>query len=566
MGVQGFKRTLQDRYSKAVQMTRVRKVSIEVDYLYVDMNSVLHGCIQNKGTEETMREVIESLDILFEMATPKTHLVLAVDGPAPWAKIPLQRGRRRQVALTTRPSTLVTKLDLTPGTMFMEKLTDALVTWAAVKMEDCDELKVTVNGSGVPGEGEAKIFEAMNTDVTYCNGEERKATDETFCIIGNDTDLVLGCLAMTRAVNLTVIDSQTGFTVSIPDLIGTWLCDPPNPNPTQAKDFIHNTAALPSARMAFAVISTFAGNDYLPALEGIDSFNVWTSYAKLLTSGKVAGLTTGNGACLDHQTLGQVLAAAMQDMARAPPTGREDTESVPAYLQGLMWVMASLCGQGCTDYSWVYPRNWAGPHVNAVITWCKKAGKKKIMAQVEKTSNAVVPMKYLACVLPTEAWWMLPEKIAELTKQVKKRKRSDEEIVVALSTLEGSAEAGAIVDAVDTVFNMAEVKSSRLRLQLPYRITKIKAGSAAGKKAKVATGVRASAKQWGAVNVVQQHLGTTSMAVDDKQPDVALTLFNPFTGVEAPLPEPVSYSAKGKKKPKKTGLNLSSNVEMDIEV
>eukprot|EP01059_Diplonema_ambulator_P012758 TRINITY_DN23222_c0_g1_i1.p1 TRINITY_DN23222_c0_g1~~TRINITY_DN23222_c0_g1_i1.p1 ORF type:complete len:577 (+),score=159.93 TRINITY_DN23222_c0_g1_i1:52-1731(+) len=558
MGVQGFKRLLQDRYGKAVQMTQVRKARVEMDHVYVDINSILHGCVSNKEVEATMKDILETLDVLFEVLSPQTTLFLAIDGPAPFAKIPLQRGRRRQAALTTKPTTLITKLDLTPGTIFMEKLTDSLVTWAATVMEN-STVTVVVSGSGVPGEGESKIFQAIGSLAA-----NNPATEETFCIVGNDTDLVLGCLCMTHAINLTILDSQTGFTVSLPDLLGTWLCDPPNPNPTHAKDFVSNTAVLPAARVGFAFVANFAGNDYIPALEGIDSFNVWTAYAKLIGKGKAGAIIDMAKFQLNHEVLALVLTTAMQDMGRSAPTGREDTESVPAYLQGLMWTMAGLCGQGCTDYGYVYPRKWAGPHVNAVITWCK--GKRKVGAPHGKVAP-LPPMKYLACVLPLEAWWMLPEKLLNMVEKDagKKRKRQPEEVALAVTTLEASSEAQDVVDSVETLFGMVEIKSSRLSLQSPYTIKLLPAGSEPGTKAKHATGIRATAKQWGSVSVTKTPSAPQAPpALPMRQPETPVTLYNPFTLQKAELPAPTG-GAKGKTKAKKTGINLSSAVQLDIE-
>ena len=53
--------------------------------------------------------------------------------------------------------------------------------------EEFKNLKVYFSNSNVPGEGEHKIFNLMRTRVL--NGEI--TMDETHCVYGNDSDLIL---------------------------------------------------------------------------------------------------------------------------------------------------------------------------------------------------------------------------------------------------------------------------------------------------------------------------------------------------------------------------------------
>jgi 5'-3' exonuclease len=83
---------------------------VPIDRLYIDMNGILHGCSHNNSSQSG-DEVIESsaditepeifqnvcyyLDrVVKEVAKPKSLIYLAIDGPAPRAKLNQQRSRR----------------------------------------------------------------------------------------------------------------------------------------------------------------------------------------------------------------------------------------------------------------------------------------------------------------------------------------------------------------------------------------------------------------------------------------------------------------------------------------
>ncbi len=67
-----------------------------VDHLYVDMNSLLHNSLRNSRTVERFHEKLHmKLDGIMKAACPRKSVMLAVDGPAPIAKLMTQRERRK---------------------------------------------------------------------------------------------------------------------------------------------------------------------------------------------------------------------------------------------------------------------------------------------------------------------------------------------------------------------------------------------------------------------------------------------------------------------------------------
>ncbi|KAJ9460017.1 5prime-3prime exoribonuclease 1 [Diplonema papillatum] len=641
MGVQGLKRTLQDRYGRCVNMVSTTPRSgggrVEVDHLCVDMNSVMHGCVgkASQTQREALDQIVECLDSLLAVTDPKLSVILAVDGAAPLAKVPLQRGRRRQMAVSlTREVGLHTahKLHLTPGTEFLKDVTQLLVAWSRKLVEERG-LRVVVSGDDTPGEGECKIFEYLRDSLAAGTC----APNQSYCIVGNDSDLFVGALCLLPLLNVAILDFHTGFCVTLPEFLfqlintgSTAFSLTDGSNPTPGKCFVRDMSAMPHHRLAFAFLAIFAGNDYLPSVEGADAHKLWVTYSEFMLSTEASDhlITLSHPAdaakpakgraavrppaCqLRLPVLGRVLAKFFKDGKRPLPGPGEAEGEVRArvlgYLQGVMWCMEALCGEGCRDIAYTYnlsdrqnSANEPGPNVRDILAVCLSVGSGSgkhdrrptpgagsVVSPVSDT-QPLPPLKYLAAVLPLEAYWMLPPSVSQLVNSVtehanggrstKKAGRgappASEALTLAIMNLSDTPAPSTIVESLHTIFSAPALLSTlppaaSKRLLHQPAVSVEKGAASAGSPPPAKKRKKAQAADAVAVRPYEKPRFVPLVELlADEALQVARNVKNPFTLVDWEFPAPMAPAGGGKTKKKKvpTGKKLASAVEMDEEV
>ena len=177
MGIDGFKKFMLETYPKA--WTGVKKFgrlpfNQHCDRLYIDCNDLLHQAARRANDEPGLFvELFRSLDSIMHLCHPALSVVLALDGPGPYAKVLEQRRRRADTGRKmkqsqkkraggrgnsqTRKAEL--KQSLTPGTSLMQRLQSALLYWAECKLTYTNPailkgVSFFITGSDIPGEGE----------------------------------------------------------------------------------------------------------------------------------------------------------------------------------------------------------------------------------------------------------------------------------------------------------------------------------------------------------------------------------------------------------------------------
>lgn len=170
MGIPGLFRTITKKYPHVYSPYSADK---RPSTLFVDFNGIIYNAVELVRTHTDSPSNAHIIDTTLNLlgaiadALNPTLVYLAVDGPAPCAKVLQQRNRRFKKLIEKQTQALLKKKStfnwstnhITPGTEFMEALSKAARRWA-----DKRNCKVIVSSYHVAGEGEHKIMDWMRAN------------------------------------------------------------------------------------------------------------------------------------------------------------------------------------------------------------------------------------------------------------------------------------------------------------------------------------------------------------------------------------------------------------------
>ena len=172
------------------------QITDRINNLYLDCNGIIYEAVNidrtNKNEESIIKYVCDKIAFHIKTLKPSNNVFIAFDGVAPIAKMNQQRNRRylswyqnkiiREKKHTSGEKVWDTSA-ITPGTLFMSKLTTAVNSTFATPSEFAIT-KFIISCSDKVGEGEHKIFEYIRDNKEYHS--------ETVTIIyGLDADLIM---------------------------------------------------------------------------------------------------------------------------------------------------------------------------------------------------------------------------------------------------------------------------------------------------------------------------------------------------------------------------------------
>ena len=205
-----------------------------------DMNAILHTTLRRaKSADDAIKLCYAKLHATLRHVPPGSAVLLAVDGPAPVAKIATQQRRRRkayskrEAATPAKKQQVISSLAITPGTRFMQSFEAALIYFAYSELACYRARGLTfwVSGADVPGEGEIKLLGALRqieaeraqrerarlarTAARYgasatspaaeASRAERPRQRPGVVLVGQDGDLVLQALTLRASWQVSVL-------------------------------------------------------------------------------------------------------------------------------------------------------------------------------------------------------------------------------------------------------------------------------------------------------------------------------------------------------------------------
>jgi 5'-3' exonuclease len=228
MGVPGFFAWIHKNYKKKNMITNVNK-DLEVANLFIDTNCLIHPqCFAilaaNKELKNIDRlenkminQVIIYLNEIIETVDPSKLIYIAIDGVAPMAKMFHQRGRRFKSVRDSEVKNSIRKkcgmeeeklwsnACITPGTLFMEKLSKAIINY--INFTKAERIKkglkadrvIMYSSSNTPGEGEHKVLQYIR---------QTPDLEGNSVVYGLDADLLFLSLASQRNNIYLIRESQ----------------------------------------------------------------------------------------------------------------------------------------------------------------------------------------------------------------------------------------------------------------------------------------------------------------------------------------------------------------------
>ncbi|CAG9464467.1 unnamed protein product [Pedinophyceae sp. YPF-701] len=252
MGVKGLMKWIFTAHPECVVDVR----DAQFDHVYFDMPNVLHEVVrQSKSERDFVIILYQQLDAVLNMTNPRKTVMLALDGPAPLAKLLVQRTRRlkeyrstpsdsadsdgdadsgsesesseliesgidddesdddggaagerkpsRAELLAGAPRSGVPPEDwednpwlsiaLTPGTPFMLWVDHLLEYFVCQRLLSYRwrTRRFEISGSRTAGEGELKVFHRVKHPLEPARSAGRQRRPDTHLVCGNDTDLIL---------------------------------------------------------------------------------------------------------------------------------------------------------------------------------------------------------------------------------------------------------------------------------------------------------------------------------------------------------------------------------------
>jgi 5'-3' exonuclease len=323
------------------------------DNIYIDINFALHySHFGAKNENEIVGKLIWFIDTIITKFFPTRSIIIANDGPAPLAKLLLQRERRsgscRKIS-DLKTSSLI----FTPGTYFMNSIQSKLETYMnQIKKKYKVQVKYLI---GCEGEAELKLKKQLTENI-------KKYSNDTHIIISNDADMI----AM-----FGTLDVKSFFKVFICSNVGT--------NSKKDTEIISIGTLMDSHTnkygmtknfgLDFTLLSIMLGNDYLPKIQYVELDKLLSSYKKAIfnnQNGLVLNINLEINIKLFVNILNGVIANTRMQYIDNFHMHNLNFSLYSNYMDGLLWCLDMYYQGECTRYNYMY-ENDENPHPFGLI-------------------------------------------------------------------------------------------------------------------------------------------------------------------------------------------------------
>lgn len=273
------------------------------------MNEILHRTVGRRRTLEKSTKLFWSkLDLLISDIAPKKSVIFAFDGPAPFAKLLLQRKRR----------VFDERAIITPGTDLMTEMEYLMLSYLfrRLKRQPYRNLTWFLSSPNEPGEGELKIVDWIRNHMPAATStspdslSKYEFNNDTVVLYGGDSDIIVQSLASARYVKDLYVcyienssKNKSAILCHIPSLVQayhTYFHNPsyirpsPSSRSNESITSYFNTTADSSSKLISSqsmnlicdimLLTLLNGNDYLKKFRGYSYDKALFMYRNLTLS------------------------------------------------------------------------------------------------------------------------------------------------------------------------------------------------------------------------------------------------------------------------------------------
>ena len=318
------------------------------DYIYIDMNYILHFAIYGcKTQDEFIKNINFNLDIIFSNFIATKKIFFSLDGTPAYAKIILQRERRNNnQPLKSKSLTTIDHLGLSAGTKMMEQIEDHIQNYINNLQTQYKYTtpEITFSKSSECGEGEIKICKEI-----IINGTPNLT--HTHLIIGNDADIIVLSMGTKPVYNVNILVNENSnknrVLMSLKILLELWA-----KKLNKSHDII--TMANSNLRDDFVLISLMMGNDYFPKLAYINYIKLWDCYYQF-SKGTTNTIINNNEFNMPElRRFTQIIYSNLNNAYKHVTLNTYNPTRVNSYYEGLLWCLKIYNTGICTNYEYAY--------------------------------------------------------------------------------------------------------------------------------------------------------------------------------------------------------------------
>ncbi len=340
MGIKDYHNWIKVSHPKSLIDPNVNNIH---EFIYIDMNYILHTSIYNSNTiNDFVKKIYYNLDTIFSNFIATKKIFFAIDGTSSYSKIILQRERRNK--FTSEPSNDISSICLSPGTKMIKILENKIQEYIFNLTNKYKFIKpeITFSRSCESDEGEIKICRQI-----FLNGQQN--LNDRHLIIGNDADIIVLSMGVKPVYNINILFNSSGGRelLSLKNLLTSFAtilnknCD---------MHIISNS----DLRNDYVLISLMMGNDYLPKMEFVNYIKLWDAYYTFSKQNNNTLINNGKFNVDNMKIFMHIVYSNLIVAGKKITINTYDKNRVESYLNGLIWCLNTYNTGLCLDYTYTY--------------------------------------------------------------------------------------------------------------------------------------------------------------------------------------------------------------------